>query len=742
MSSGDSAKPPATSYEERNPFDIARRSEKDVASEIAQRMAAWKQARGRSYATPSTVPTGEAKLPAAASPVQPARLPKFTEPVAQMHQPAPQLRHTPTPSFARPAGGPERAPLFAAARRAMPAAPSLRPPAARSEPLPQPPERAAPEIDAAEIDAAEMEVTELVAPVAEGATIDSVEPVTAETVRDAETSEPAADGEAAEIEAPTTETPCVVDASAIVTLEDVNAAPASPAIEAAADPIETREIELASVDLAAPEMPGADPAIPEIEAHEIEDPLLETSASRDTQIDAPVAEAYSAEPPVPEFKARDVSERPVEAPDAIVPTIDAQAAEMREVELALLASSPIDGRREPIFRDAMAWKIGVEMAAFLPPIKASNGQSRRVEAPGHAGPGIDPPAADARAHEPDLQPTSSDESRGVGKASPDDQPAESGEVKAVAEAPPMAESPNAADPTRARPIALPSIETRIERRRLDTLRADPQMAGRRPISAPVKPEARVVPPLVVPPLAAARARRQPRGGTGWAIGLGAVLLIAGITAPAAIWQGRQQTQTDQGGVALLPATQTPPSTPETVPASPATLSAAPQPPSSPTLAQAPTPSAAAVESSQVTPPAAETTAALSDVRDSGEVAPAPITAPPSPSMLAADKSKAPAQSATEDGPFIPVARPFVPEQMPTPFLAGVRTQTSPSLMGQLKPKAPPPVRAASNTPQKTVRKPSENARTLDQMFDTLINTLSNGQPVNPANKPPDPSTRR
>src|ERR1044071_2647029 len=99
MSSGERGKPAAT-YKEKTPFDIPRRSETEVASEIAQRMAAWKQARGRSYATsaaaaaktrprPGDAKSGEAeqqasqpKQPHIAAPVQPARLPKIGGPVA------------------------------------------------------------------------------------------------------------------------------------------------------------------------------------------------------------------------------------------------------------------------------------------------------------------------------------------------------------------------------------------------------------------------------------------------------------------------------------------------------------------------------------------------------------------------------------------------------------------------------------------------------------------------------------
>ena len=98
-------------------------------------------------------------------------------------------------------------------------------------------------------------------------------------------------------------------------------------------------------------------------------------------------------------------------------------------------------------------------------------------------------------------------------------------------------------------IRLRPIETRIEARRVDTLRADPPMTARRPIFPHIEPEEWDVPPVV-----AARASRE-RRGTGWAIGLGSLLLIAGITAPAAIWQQGRQVQDQVALVTSAPATQ-------------------------------------------------------------------------------------------------------------------------------------------------------------------------------------------
>src|ERR1700752_2731671 len=126
MSSGEGAKPAA--YEERNPFAISRRSEKEVAAEIAQRLSAWKQARGRSYAMP---PAGREPAPASAkpppaAPVQRPPLPQFPQPVARPQQ----TSGTPQPAPAIRANPDARVPLFATAsalRRAMPPAPGLKP---------------------------------------------------------------------------------------------------------------------------------------------------------------------------------------------------------------------------------------------------------------------------------------------------------------------------------------------------------------------------------------------------------------------------------------------------------------------------------------------------------------------------------------------------------------------------------------------------------------------------------------
>ncbi|HET6620144.1 MAG TPA: hypothetical protein VFG64_09395 [Dongiaceae bacterium] len=333
-------------------------------------------------------------------------------------------------------------------------------------------------------------------------------------------------------------------------------------------------------------------------------------------------------------------------------------------------------------------------------------------------------------------------------------------------------------------VELPSIETRIETRRIGSLRADPWIAGRRPIFPHMTPEAWDVPA----PAVASRAGRQ-RGGTGWAIGLGALLLIVGITAPAAIWQGRQAPPSDQDQVATLAPPPAPKAASEA--ASPAQLDASPAPPASApdrpqrtasppaAQAQAPTPSSVAsspepgvggVAPEEETTDRATDEAGLAPVRAGGELNKAPVTAPPPPSGAApAGKAVAKAQPPVEPGPqFSPVAHAFVPEAAPkpTPFqpepslgmaVASVPANGAsvpiggspepvilkPSLVGQLK---PPVVGAAKTTTaarQGAAPKPRPAyPATLDQMFQNLIDTLSSGQPVNPNTKAIPPSTRR
>ncbi|HEX6120036.1 MAG TPA: hypothetical protein VFZ03_11370 [Dongiaceae bacterium] len=315
-------------------------------------------------------------------------------------------------------------------------------------------------------------------------------------------------------------------------------------------------------------------------------------------------------------------------------------------------------------------------------------------------------------------------------------------------------------------IELPSIETRIEARRIATLRADPWIAGRRSIFPHIEPEDRIVPSTAV----AARARRQ-RRGTGWAIGLGALLLIVGITAPAAIWQGRQANPGDQDQVAALAPPPTSQAANEAAPkaafqaqqganiAPPADAPDQPAVPPPPARQAAAAPTASSSGSSSPPPePRAGSAeqAALAPVRESGELNKAPVRSPPPP-------------AAAPDRAFSPVAHAFVPEAVPkpTPFrpepspimpvasvpanggasvpLDGSPESVSlkPRLIGQLKPRAPAAAETTDAAPQRAAAKPRvAYPPTLDQMFQTLIDTLSSGQPVNSDSKPIPPSTRR
>jgi hypothetical protein len=138
MSSGEEAKSPAT-FEERNPFDVSRRSHTEVAGEIAKRMAAWKQARARSYAVPATPPAGAEKRPQVSAPVQPAHAPNQAERPAAQPVSESQARPAETATRQQPASsnasGRARVPYFAtfSLQRAMPPAPSPRKPDASAQ---------------------------------------------------------------------------------------------------------------------------------------------------------------------------------------------------------------------------------------------------------------------------------------------------------------------------------------------------------------------------------------------------------------------------------------------------------------------------------------------------------------------------------------------------------------------------------------------------------------------------------
>jgi hypothetical protein len=116
-----------------------------------------------------------------------------------------------------------------------------------------------------------------------------------------------------------------------------------------------------------------------------------------------------------------------------------------------------------------------------------------------------------------------------------------------------------------------------------------------------------------------------------------------------------------------------------------------------------------------------------------------------------------------------VARPFVPEGGDGPFLRAPTTGATsvpvagatsvpvagsaiqpdsagvkPNLMGQLKPKATiSAAKPVASKPRPVARKPKPFfQQSPEQMFETLVDTLSEGKPVNPATKPASPSTRR
>ena len=744
MSSGERVKPPVT-YEERNPFDISRRSEKEVAAEIAQRMVAWKQARGRSYATPSTVPSAEAKLPPVSAPVQPTRLPKFGEHAVRPPQPAsqptdaplPRQTESPTPQRAPAEAAPAdagnartRAPLFAsisAMRRAMPPAPSLKQPTPPQPPI-ETPRIYMPEVEAREVAA--------LGPEASAPERAEVEHADVAAVSEA----PSADAPIAEVR----ET------------------------EIAAAAAKARDSEVPGIDTPAAAVGEAEPVAPVAPAVDVPDSDVQRV---EAQVDTPVAEERASEPAAPEApaieerdveslrtEARNIRARWMEAHD-----IDAPLAEARETEPAAAAAPEIEpaiaaGDREADrieARDTHVRRIDV-------PLVATRDSDLTTPAPE----AVDDEIEVSERREPTLGwPTE-----------------EKREIEAAAPAPPAGEAPNA------RPrIDLPRIETRIESRRIETLRADPQMVGRRPIFPHIEPEEWDIPPVV-----AARAN-QARGGTGWAIGLGAVLLIIGITAPAAIWQqGRHALDQDQ---AMLNPAPMPPAKPASeattgTPAQPtveATLPEAPQPeappPSAPPAVQAANPPAPAAQP-EVGAPAPEEQTALSAVGDGGEVNEAPITTPPAPILDLASTPKTQPTPATGETPetpmFPPVARAFVPDPAlsPAPFLrapvgatvavdsaalqapAGATVAVDeaaaipgaeasialrPSLMGQLKPQPTnaPAVKTTGSVPQKSVRRLRPyDPRSLDQMFQNLIDTLSEGKPVNPATKPLPPSNRR
>jgi hypothetical protein len=805
MSSGDRTKPAAT-YKERNPFDISRRSEKEVAAEIAQRMVAWKQARGRSYGAPATVPTSEAKQqpseakkqPHIAAPVQPARLPKFGEHVARAPQPSGAAVPPASTPDARAASASERIPLFAM-RRAMPPAPSLKQP---SPPAPAPaPARPEPRVDMLRIDSLQIAAPLLESLIAEHPGTEAAK-AAAEALR---TQRPQPDP--------------ALEAEATVERQEIE--PVASPTPAMQERVDTRELD--SPDIGAPVAEIREPEPPAPMAAETEAEIPDLA---DQRADVPEADALAAEMPVAEPAAASASEpaeretHPFEARTIAVPRIDAASLETRaDVEQEGRRDHGLDQAEardsDAPSADALVARRDEIVTPAVPPI-----EPHAVEMPR-----LDPMAMEMRAAELAMSAERTEGERGEEASEREDPHLDVPKMDAPSIAPPAmeksvaeiavpadltAKAAAAGSQTRARGDKLPRMETRIERRRADTLRADPWIAGRRPVFPRIELEAWDVPPPVV----ASRANRQ-RSGTGWAISLGTLLLVAGITAPAAIWQQGRQHPSDQDQVATLtPPPATPSEAPATSPATP--VQAAPQPSTAPQQAapqqaapqQAapqqqtlPQPSAPAAVTASSAPaaapqpaagtPAPDETTALGEVKNGGDLKQAPIVPPPAPKIAAAvapasaPASKPKAQSEVPSevsagelaNPMVP--HPFVPDASPQPApfrsdatsgavvgaAAGAAAAADsvampvesapamggapatialkPSLSGQLKPTA---LAAAKPTPaarQSVVRQPrSQYPQNLDQMFQNLIDTLSEGQPANPATKPLPPGNRR
>jgi hypothetical protein len=530
------------------------------------------------------------------------------------------------------------------------------------------------------------------------------------------------------------------------------------------------------------------PETPAIEAPDL--PSIHAAAMPEIETAAPETKAHDSEVEQPELDTPVTASEPIALTAPAIPSLDAIEAAARRIEGG--------ERREPTFAAPAAPPI--EAPEHTPRL-AEAGEAHDVEAGPVQEREFDAPAAESERIElaapaiPSIEELEAVTSRIEGRerkeptfdeSVPEQPAAEDVTAASAAPAPLAADQPDKAARAVTRRIELPGIETRIEKRRIDSLRADPQMAGRRPIFPHIDPDEWPPERLGerlgeedVPPLVAARANRQARAGTGWAISLGTILLIAGITAPAAIWQGQQQAPGDQDQLVMLPM-PTSPSTPETRPAPQATLPEAPQPETSPPpaiAAEAPSAPPPAPPAPEVAQPSPQEQTTLSAVQSGGELNDAPVLTPPAPVLDLASKPKvqfpqAPSDVATGEVPFPPAARPFVPEQgttaaaqlflrapagasgpvnstaMPAGTQAGTQTASialKPNLMGQLKPKATSAqaARPAANTPQRIVRKPKPFfQQPPDQMFQTLIDTLSAGQPVNPATKPIPPSTRK
>jgi hypothetical protein len=488
---------------------------------------------------------------------------------------------------------------------------------------------------------------------------------------------------------------------------------------------------------------GADrDAEPEAQALDIA-ALDEMAGRREPTFDAPVARA-----------AREAS---VEAPDEMVaplraapvaagaPDLTTRGTTDDQRALSIAALDAVAGRKEPTFDPPVQSSIEPAVSDGV----VAEARDEAPIAPAEPAPILSAPV-EAENESPALGIDALDEAAGR-KEPTFDEP-----VRPVVGAPATAAAQKAH-------IRLRPIETRIEARRVDTLRADPPLTARRPIFPHIEPEEWDVPPMV-----AAHAGRK-RSGTGWAIGLGSLLLIAGITAPAAIWQQGRQAQDQVALVTPAPAPQQTQATPgSTIAQAPgqaptqATPPAAPQPETSPSGST--TPAVAAQQSGSPAPAEPKSQAPeagpadappatkLSAIENNDDVNEAPVVAPPPMENV---------KTASTGTPM--VARPFEPQQGDGPFLRAPTTGTAtvpvagapvqsaavgvkPNLMGQLKPKASAVASASkpvTSRPRTVQRQPKPFfQQSPDQMFETLIETLSEGKPVNPSTKPLSPSSRR
>jgi hypothetical protein len=459
----------------------------------------------------------------------------------------------------------------------------------------------------------------------------------------------------------------------------------------------------------------------------------------------------------PTFGAPDIAVEEDAAEEApIQPAASAVAEpEIRDAVdegLSIAALDEVAGRREPTFDPPVRREsAGRQEPASAQPVPAGAHAANQPRERGHSQFASTTPA-DHTADAPQLSIAALDQAAGR-KEPTFDEPVRRAQPAATTAAP---------------RIPLRPIETRIEARRIDTLRADPVLSAPRPIFPHIEPEEWDVPPMI-----AAQARQE-RRGTGWAIGLGTLLLIAGITAPAAIWQQGRQVQDEVALVTPAPApqqAQTSAPTAETTaqpdlqaPTKEAPVAEAPQPETPPPAPAIPTQEASTPTAPNQAVPRPETeqatarpqpTTPLGAINDGGDVSEAPVVAPPPPMASLASKGR----SAGTGSPM--VARPFVPEQDDGPFLRAPTTGTTtvpvveapaqstgvgakPNLIGQLKPKPTmAAAKPAASKPRPVVRKPKPFfQQSPEQMFETLVETLSEGKPANPATKPASPSSRR